>query len=275
MSSAILGYMHGTGEREQQRLSRLNLSLNDLSIRELALVGGERVIDFGCGLGQLTRMIAKASGSSGYVMGFDASVAQLEKAKSLAAADGEDNMVEFRHGDVTSPPLSPDEVGTFDVAHARFVLEHVIDPGAVVKQMARALRPGGRLIIQDDDHAALRVWPEPGGFLDLWNSYILVCARNQNDPFVGRRLPSLLVQAETLPLRNGGLFYGGVGGSDALRSAVENIIGLFDGVIDPLLHLTAFSAADYASIVDNFREWAGRPGSALWYTFHWAEAVRR
>jgi cyclopropane fatty-acyl-phospholipid synthase-like methyltransferase len=53
-------YIHGTHPDEQARLSLLNDLLNRGSLRELQLQGGERVLDVGCGLGQL----ARASGIS-------------------------------------------------------------------------------------------------------------------------------------------------------------------------------------------------------------------
>ena len=268
-------YMHGTSAQEQERLARLNLSLNDLSLRELDLSGGERVLDFGCGLGQLTRLMARAAGGRGRVVGFDSSEAQLARARELAEADGERDLVDLRLGNVLSPPLDPDEVGSFDLAHARFILEHVTDPSAVVSQMVRAVRPGGRIVIQDDDHRALRLWPEAPGLSALWESYILVAARNQNDPYVGRRLPALLHKAGARPTRISGIFYGGVGQTVALRSTVENIVGLFDGVVEPLLLVSSMSRADYDNAIAEFRTWAERADVALWYTFHWAEGVRR
>ena len=268
-SSAILGYMHGTSAREQDRLSRLNLSLNELSIAELALAGGEHVLDFGCGLGQLTRLIARGAGR---VIGFDSSEAQLEKARTLAAAEGDANRVEWRRGDVVAPPLEPGE--TFDVAHARFVLEHVVDPLIVVRQMALAVRSGGRIVVMDDDHAALRLWPESPGFASLWESYILVAARNQNDPYVGRRLPALLHAAGARPTRITQLFYGGVGRTEGLRVVVENVIGLFEGVLEPLLLVASMERADYDRAIAAFRLWADRPDAAFWYAFHWAEGVK-
>ena len=48
-------YLHGTSPSEQERLSLLNRLMNEAALRELALQGGERIVDFGCGLGQLSR----------------------------------------------------------------------------------------------------------------------------------------------------------------------------------------------------------------------------
>ena len=259
-------YLHGTDAREQARLSRLNLSLNDLSLRELDPQAGERVLDFGCGLGQLTREIALRSGP---VVAFDASEEQLTQARALAG-----DLVDFRQGDVANPPYEPGERGTYDLAHARFVSEHVQDPLAVVKEMVAAVRPGGRIVIQDDDHAALRLWPEPWGFGALWSSYIVVIARNRNDPFVGRRLPALLHAAGATTTRLSGIFYGGAGGTRALFDAVENVIGLFEGVRAALLHVSGLDAQEYEAILAEFRRWAARPDAAMWYAFHWAEGRR-
>ena len=55
--------------------------------------------------------------------------------------------------------------GSFDVAYARLILEHVFDPLAVVKEMVKAVRPGGRVIVADDDHDMMPFWPEPPGVM--------------------------------------------------------------------------------------------------------------
>ena len=52
-------YIHGTAPEEQARLSQLNQLLNDAALRELRLRGGERIVDFGSGLSQLTRAMAR------------------------------------------------------------------------------------------------------------------------------------------------------------------------------------------------------------------------
>ena len=72
--------------------------------------------------------------------------------------------MDLRSGDALALPLRTEEWGDFDVAHARFVLEHVRDPLGVVRSMVRAVKFGGRIVLEDDDHEVIRLWPEPPGF---------------------------------------------------------------------------------------------------------------
>src|SRR5580765_4594824 len=113
-------YLHGTEPEEQRRLSGLNDLINASSLRALGLFGGERVLDVGAGLGQLTRAIARAVGPAGHVLGIERSEAQIAEARRLARSDGEERMLELRAGDVLELELARDEWGSFDVAHARF-----------------------------------------------------------------------------------------------------------------------------------------------------------
>src|SRR4051812_249192 len=151
-------YLHGTSPAEQGRLSLLNRLMNDAALRELSLKGGEKIVDFGCGLGQLSLEMARAAGTR--LVGIEQSEEQLARAERHPLLD-------LRQGDAQQPPLRDGEWGSFDVAHARFVLEHVRDPLSVVRHMVRAVRPGGRIVLQDDDHDVFRAWPEPPGFAAL------------------------------------------------------------------------------------------------------------
>lgn len=101
-------YIHGTSPEEQARLSRLNDLLNDMAIREMALAGGELVLDVGSGLGQLTRAIARKIGPAGSVIGIERSREQLAEAQRLAAQSGEDRLAEFREGQAERLPLAED-----------------------------------------------------------------------------------------------------------------------------------------------------------------------
>ena len=144
-------YIHGSGEVEQERLSALNRLLNRRSLEALALQPGQKVLDVGSGLGQLPRAMAGVVGSEGLVVAVERDSAQLSRAAELAAAEGEADRVDMRLGDAADLPLREEEWGTFDVVHSRFLLEHVERPEDVIEAMLWALRPGGRIVLEDDD----------------------------------------------------------------------------------------------------------------------------
>jgi SAM-dependent methyltransferase len=102
---------------------------------------GERVLDVGCGAGQTTREAARAA-APGDVLGIDVSAPALERARRLAAADGLDN-VGYEEGDCQTHRFEP---SSFDVAISRFGVMFFSDPIAAFGNIARALRPDGRLV---------------------------------------------------------------------------------------------------------------------------------
>jgi SAM-dependent methyltransferase len=268
-------YIHGTSPEEQRRLSLMNdVLLNPPSLREMHLRGDERIVDFGSGLGQFTRAMARAV-PRGHVVGLERNTTQLESAKHLASTDGESHLVDFRSGNVLDGGLADDEWGTFDLAHARFVLEHVPDPLAVLRNMVRAVRPGGRVVVADDDHDLIRLWPEPPGFTDLWRAYMRTYDRNGTDPFVGRRLVSLMHQAGATPVRNTLIFFGGCSGMESFQVIASNMLGVVLTAEEMILRHDLLDAATFRIAVDSFREWAQRPDAALWYAMSWAEGLAR
>ena len=272
MSDSV--YIHGTSEEEQRRLSLMNdVLLNPASIREMALRGDEAILDFGAGLGQFTRAMARAV-PRGRVVGIERNEEQLAGARRLAAADGERDGVEFRAGDVLDLRLSDREWGSFDVAHARFLLEHVPDPLRVVKTMVRAVRPGGRIVLADDDHGVLRLGPEPPGFSDLWSAYIRTYDRIGNDPFVGRRLVSLLHEAGAIPRRNTWIFFGGCAGMEIFDVLAANMAGVVRTARDTIIRMSLFDRDAFDSVMRDYDRWAKRPDAALWFAVAWAEGAR-
>jgi ubiquinone/menaquinone biosynthesis C-methylase UbiE len=268
-------YLHGTAPDEQDRLALMNELLNANSLREMQLASGERVLDVGCGLGQLSRDMARQAGPSGIVVAVERSSEQLAVARSLAAEAGEGQLVDFRAGPAEQLPLAAAEWGTFDAAHARFLLEHVPDPVAVVRQMVRAVRPGGRIVLEDDPHDTLRLWPDPPGFQHLWQTYMRTYDRLGTDPLTGHRLVAILVQAGAEPTRNAWPFFGACAGQrELLLGHVDNLARILEGVREPILALGEFEPATFDACISSIRDWAHRPDAAFWYAVSWAEGRR-
>ncbi len=264
-------YTHGSSEDEQQRLTALNTRLNRRCLDAAQFAAGERVVDFGAGLGQFSRAIARVTGVR--VLGLERSAEQIAEATRQAAADGEATLVEMRQADVVDPPFQPDELGQFDAAHARFLLEHLPDPLLVVRNMARAVKPGGRVILSDDDYDTLRLWPEPHGFAPLWHAYQRTYDRHGNDPIVGRRLVQLLHQAGLRPRRNALIFFGGCAGEPEFGDVVGNIASIIDEAIDDIV-ATGTPRSSVSATLDALMTWSRQPDSAVWFGMSWAEGVR-
>lgn len=267
-------YIHGTADDEQRRLSLMNdVLLNSAMLREMQLHGQERILDLGSGLGQFTRTMARAV-PDGRVVGVERDEEQLAAAKRLAANDGEAELADLRAGDALALDLG-DEWGTFDIAHTRFLLEHIPDPLRAVRAMVRAVRPGGRIVLADDDHGVMRLWPEPPGWMSLWDAYMRVYDRIGNDPFVGRRLVQLLHAGGAVPVRNTWIFFGGCAGMETFPTLAANMAGVVSGARDTILSMHLFEADAYDRVMDEYRRWAKRPDAALWFSVAWAEGVRR
>jgi SAM-dependent methyltransferase len=113
----------------------------------LGAAPGERILDVGCGPGFYCAELVEEVGTEGSVLGLDSSPQMLALAARRCA--GHDN-VEFAEADATALTV---EDGGFDAALCVQVLEYMPDLAAVLAELHRALRPGGRVVIWDVDWA--------------------------------------------------------------------------------------------------------------------------
>ncbi|HZN53864.1 MAG TPA: methyltransferase domain-containing protein [Candidatus Polarisedimenticolaceae bacterium] len=269
-----MSYIHGTSPDEQRRLSLMNDLANAGSLRELSAREGDRVLDLGTGLGQLTRGIARSVGRSGRVVGIESSPEQLAAARRLADADGEGSLMDLRAGDALSPPLSEEEWGTFDLVHARFLLEHLTDPGAAVRVMVRAARPGGRIVLEDDDHDVLRLWPEVPEFQAVWSAYQRALEAIGCDPWIGRRLPELLHDAGAPPVRSSWIPFGACAGSAAFPGTIANVLGILTGARATIVGRGGVDDRAFDRGLTALSAWSESPGASFGYAIAWAEGTR-
>jgi SAM-dependent methyltransferase len=109
------------------------------------LAPGERVVDVGCGAGFDTLIASRMVGSSGRVVGVDMTPDMLDRARSAIAAARVSN-VELRQGYVEELPV-PDAWA--DVVISNGVMSLAPDKEVAFAELARVLKPGGRLQIGD------------------------------------------------------------------------------------------------------------------------------
>jgi arsenite methyltransferase len=134
---------------------------NPFSLGELR--PGEHVVDVGSGAGLDSLIAARMVGPTGQVVGVDMTPAMLAKAQCAAAEAGLGN-VEFREGFGEALPV---EDGWADVVISNGVLNLMPDKQAGLQEMARVLKPGGRLRI-GDILVQKPVPPSAKNKIDLW-----------------------------------------------------------------------------------------------------------
>jgi SAM-dependent methyltransferase len=263
-------YIHGTSPEEHVRLGHMNQLLNARELDAIGLAGDERVLELGAGTGLFARALAERL-PRGRLLAIELDARQLAAARANTA--GLTN-VELRQGDACAPPLAAGEPGSFDLVHARFLLEHLSEPAAAVRAMAGAVRPGGRVVLVDDDHDTLRLWPAAPAFERLWRAYCEQYSLRGTDPWIGRRLTGLLSEAGLRPADATLLFFGACAGMELFPLVIANMLGVVAGAAEDIALARTLSTVEIEDGLSELRRWSERADAALWYAVPYAAAVR-
>jgi SAM-dependent methyltransferase len=131
-------------EADLIRWLRLQESIVDpVTVRHLETVGVAerwRCLEVGAGLGSIAQWLSKRVGPVGKVVATDIDTRFLQ---GIGAPN-----LEVRRHDILKDDL---EEGQYDLAHCRKLLHHLPDPEKAMKRMADAVRPGGWLLVEEDD----------------------------------------------------------------------------------------------------------------------------
>lgn len=137
-------------ESQARRVEALYLTADvvrqrEVTLGQLALRPGERLLDVGCGPGLLAEMAAAAVGPQGEVFGVDLSPSMVALARQRCALLPR---VAFEVADAIALPCDGER---FDAVTCIQVLEYVADADRALAELKRVLRPGGRLLLVDTD----------------------------------------------------------------------------------------------------------------------------
>jgi SAM-dependent methyltransferase len=140
-------YVLGHSDGEVQRLVEQGRFFGDLTVAVLQAAGigeGMRVLDIGCGVGDVSFLAASLVGPSGEVIGVDRSAEATTLATHRAAEAGLTN-VRFLTQDVADLSLD----APVDALIGRLVLMYFADPAVVLRRLLRLVKPGGIVAFQE------------------------------------------------------------------------------------------------------------------------------
>ena len=144
-NAPISNYILGWSDAEEERLIRQAMLLAPMTerlFREAGIGEGQRVLDIGSGIGDVSMIAARLVGPSGEVIGVERNAEYMARARERVAAVGFRN-VKFVHADVNDLPVP----GPFDAAVGRLILTFIPDPVAVLRSVSRLLAPRGVVAI--------------------------------------------------------------------------------------------------------------------------------
>ncbi|HVK30487.1 MAG TPA: methyltransferase domain-containing protein [Nocardioides sp.] len=158
------------------------LRLRDWALAALAPQPGETAVDVGSGTGAEVRRLAAAVGEAGRAIGIEPHAGLRAVAVERSVGTG----ATFVDAEATHLPF---EDGVVDVIRCERVFQHLTDPAGAVREFARVLRPGGRVVVIDSDWGSAVQTP---GDSDVVRRLSDFRDSQSPNPHAGRHLPGQL-----------------------------------------------------------------------------------
>ena len=174
------------GERDRLRLmSDLLDPSSRFHLQQMGVAAGWRCLEIGAGNGSLSQWLAQRVGPAGHVLATDIRPDLMD---GIAGGNLEVRKFDVVHDEPHDAP--------YDLVAIRALLHHLPERRAVVSRMARWLKPGGWLFVQEPDFYP--TWTvEPPSQNQFWQQFIRWADGHQIDYYVGRKIPAW-VQTEDL-----------------------------------------------------------------------------
>jgi len=190
-------YPLGYSEQEARRLAEQGALLEELTaavFQRAGLRAGMRVLDIGCGVGDVTLLAARLVGPQGAVLGIDRADSSVETARKRANALGAAH-ARFEQSDLATFETEQ----TFDALVGRLVLLYLPDPAATLKRLSRNLGPGGLIAFQEFDMSATSQVPAGELFLEVRKWLLQAFAAAGAELDMGTKLFSTFLRAGLPP----------------------------------------------------------------------------
>jgi len=179
-------YVIGVGKEDEERLFLLNELFGKTSkdfLIKAGLTPGMRVLEVGCGTGNMTKWIAKQIGDSGHLTAVDISQEQIQIAKENCS---ELNNVSF----ITSSLFDLQQEKSFDLIYSRFLIMHLQNPLEGLHHLKQLLKPNGILVSEEATNSITACYPKSPVFNKYREMVMSLFQKNNIDYDIGEKLYS-------------------------------------------------------------------------------------
>ncbi|HLK58145.1 MAG TPA: methyltransferase domain-containing protein [Chthonomonadaceae bacterium] len=184
-------YIHTFTKEEQDRLVRQAELLEPHLHKYMDLSGCSSLLEIGCGVGAQLRLLFRKYPDLP-MTGVDISENQIQRARLLLAKELSEGRLELHTARGDALPFAE---GSFDAVYICFVLEHVQDPAAIIREAKRVLNKGGRLYCTEVFNDALYIYPHSPAIMQYWKAFNECQRKIGGDPNIGIRLCNVMIQA--------------------------------------------------------------------------------
>lgn len=181
-------YIIGGGAEGKARLNVLAQVLEPFTkslLEKNGLSPGKKLLDVGCGGGNVSRMAAQIVGNSGSVtaVDFDATIVELNRAEVP-------QLPQLHYQNISAYDITYSN--EFDIAYSRFLLSHLTEPALALRNIVRSVRPGASVVIEDVQFGGHICYPSNNAFETYVAWYISLARKRGQQPEIGPSLMSLL-----------------------------------------------------------------------------------
>lgn len=175
-------YIHGFSDAERRRLIAQARMLSTPVFDGLDFSGADSLLEVGCAVGAELHLIEQRAPQLA-LTGLDLSALHLQAARGWLAQHERINLVQ---GDAHSLPFPDDSV---DIGMTIWLLEHVHDAAAVIRELLRVVKPTGSVILTEVDNRSFGFDPPQPAISAWWDAFNRCQAEiGGGDPYIGGRL---------------------------------------------------------------------------------------